>query len=370
MEENNVLIKNVVEQPKIIVHRQRKLKILVFSLIILLVIFLVYLLINSPAKKSGSKFQTSQSTITASPTPFPFRELTIPYLRERTYKSALSSLEKYFENQSYTEYLTSYDSDGFKINGLLTEPKGEKPVKGWPAIVFIHGYIPPTQYQTTSRYADYVDYLARNGFVVFKIDLRGNGNSEGEPGGAYYSSDYVIDTLNAYAALQSSSFVDPTKIGLWGHSMAGNVVMRSFASKPTIPAVVVWAGAGYSYTDLLQYKINDQSYQPPVTSTNRVRQRQLLMNTYGQPSSTSAFWKEVAPTSYLNDLKGAIEINHAVDDDVVNIGYSRNLNALLDKTSVPHEFYEYPSGGHNIQGVSFTSAMENTVRFFKKYLGN
>ena len=41
---------------------------------------------------------------------------------------------------------------------------------------------------------------------------------------------------------------------------------------------------------------------------------------------------------------------------------------LLDKTNVPHELFEYPSGGHNISGTSFSIAMERTVAFFKKYL--
>ena len=138
------------------------------------------------------------------PTPFPFEDLTIPYLRQKTYKSSLGDLQQFDQNASYTSYLTSYTSEGLKINGLLTVPTGSAPVGGWPAIVFVHGYIPPDQYTTTSGYVDYVDYLARNGFVVFKIDLRGNGNSEGKPAGAYYSAGYVIDTLNAYAALQSA----------------------------------------------------------------------------------------------------------------------------------------------------------------------
>jgi len=144
--------------------------------------------------------------------------------------------------------------------------------------------------------------------------------------------------------------------------------MRSFAAKPTIPAVVIWAGAGYSYTDLTKYRINDQSYHPPQLTYDRSQSRQKMSSLYGQPSATSAFWKQVAPTNYLDDLKGAIQINHAVDDDVVNIGYSRDLIKLLDKTTVHHELYEYPSGGHNISGVSFTQAMERTVSFYKKYL--
>src|SRR3972149_5220919 len=163
----------------------------------------------------------SKDELFSVPTPFPFQELTIPYLRERDYESSLGELTRYSDNGSYTAYLTNYESDGLKINGLLTIPKSEPPEGGFPAIVFVHGYIAPTIYQTTERYNDYVNYLAKNGFGVFKIDLRGHDASEGEASGAYYSGDYVIDTLNAYAALESFDLVNPNRIGLWGHSMAG-----------------------------------------------------------------------------------------------------------------------------------------------------
>lgn len=305
-----------------------------------------------------------------SPTPFPFEEMTIPYLRAKEFKSSLGELQPVSENASYTSYLTSYTSEGLKINGLLTKPVGETPEKGFPAIVFIHGYIPPIQYQTLEKYVDHVDFLARNGFVVFKIDLRGHGNSEGEAGGGYYSADYVLDSLNAYAALQSADFINPKAIGLWGHSMAGNVVLRSLAAKVEIPAVVIWAGAGFTYLDLNEYSISDSSYQPPPQNTERTKKRQELRELYGNPVDGNPFWKLVAPTDYLKDIKGAIQLNHAVNDEVVNIEYSRNLNRILDKTSVIHEFHELSSGGHNISGSAFTQAMQNTVDFFKKHLNN
>lgn len=305
---------------------------------------------------------------TPTPTPFPFQELTIPYLRSRQYVSSVGEQTKLYETASYTAYMASYLSDGLRINGLLTVPKGEQQAGGYPAIVFVHGYIPPAQYRTRQQYYDYVDYLARNGFVVFKIDLRGHADSAGEAGGGYYSSDYVIDTLNAVAALESLSTVNRSAIGLWGHSMAGNVVMRSFAVKPTIPGVVVWAGAGYTYTDLREFRISDASYRPPANNTERQRQRQLLFDTHGQPSTDSAFWKQVAVTEYLPELRGAVEVHHAVDDAVVHIGYSRNLMQLLDRTAVPHRLYEYASGGHNISGASFGQAMQRTVEFYRTRL--
>ncbi len=304
-----------------------------------------------------------------SPSPFPFREMTIPYLREREYTSKLDELVTVSENVSYTSFLTSYNSDGYKIHALLTKPVGDMPAGGWPGIVFIHGYIPPALYETNGEaYSSYVDYLARNGFVVLKIDLRGHGISEGEPGGGYYGSDYVVDALNAYAALESTDFVG--KVGMWGHSMAGNILMRSFAIKPEIPAIVIWGGAVYSYTDMQKYGIQDTSYRPPMPTNNaqRLQRRRELFERHGSPSAQSNFWQLVAPSSFLKNLKGAVALHHAINDDVVNVGYSRDLVALMEEASVEHEFYEYESGGHNITGGSFTLAMDRTVAFFDKHL--
>ncbi len=332
-----------------------------------------------------------KTIIVPTPTPYPYEDLTIPYLRQLTYKSSLSDLQQIDQNANYISYLTSYLSDGLKINGLLTVPTGTPPDGGWPAIVFVHGYIPPKEYTTLGRYVDYVDYLARNGFVVFKIDLRGNGDSEGEPAGAYYSAGYVKDTLNAYAALQATHIastsatpivsatpgedlqINPKKIGLWGHSMAGNIVMRAWATKPDIPAVVIWSGAGYTYTDLQKYKLNDPSYQPSptdpeATTSASFRLRRQLQRLYGKPDLKNHFWHDLAPVSYLSDLKGAIQIDQAQDDTVVNIGYNRDLIKLFDATTVVHRMNEFPTGGHNISGPSFDEAMQDTVAFYKKYL--
>jgi dipeptidyl aminopeptidase/acylaminoacyl peptidase len=304
----------------------------------------------------------------AKPTPMLFEEMTVPYLRQRSYESNLAQLQKISEAPNYTTYLTSYNSDGLKINALLTQPTGEKPPGGWPAIVFVHGYIPPTQYRTTEKYVEYVNYLARNGFVVLKIDLRGHGSSEGEPGGGYYSSDYVIDTLNARTALKNADFVNRDRVGLWGHSMAGNVILRSSVAAQNIPAVVIWAGAGYTYTDLRTYRISDTSYRPQPSDSEQQRKRRELFNVHGDFSQDSEFWKQVVPTNYLSDTAGAIQLNHAVDDTVVNVEYSRNLNKILNTTPLPHELHEYPSGEHNISGPSFLLAMQNTVAFYKKHL--
>lgn len=323
---------------------------------------------SSPQQKPQTAIGQAQTAIKDLVQPDPFEDLTIPYLREREYSSSLAELSSISENADYSSYLTSYDSDGLKINGLLTQPKGDMPEGGWPAIVFIHGYVPPTQYRTQERYVDYVNYLARNGYVVFKIDLRGHGDSEGEPGGAYYSSDYVIDALNAYSALQNADFVNESKIGLWGHSMAGNIALRSVAVKKDIPAVVIWGGAGFTYDDLRAFRISDSSYQRPSQETPSQQRRNQLFERHGQFDANNDFWKKIVPINYLEGVSTKIQLDHAINDEVVSVEYSRNLVKVLQGTYIEPILNEYPSGGHNISGASFGTAMQNTVNFFDEVL--
>ena len=331
----------------------------------------VYLALRSNNGNNAVVATTENLTenIQTIPTPFPFQEMTIPALKSRSYKSQLGQLEKLSENAFYTSYMTNYDSDGLKVNGLLTVPKKENGGSLYPAIVFVHGYIPPQEYQTNVNYATYVDYLAKSGLVVFKIDLRGHADSEGEAGGAYYSDDYIVDTLNAVEALRSSEIVDPDLIGLWGHSMGGNVVFRSFAAG-NIPAVVIWAGAGYTYSDLQEYMIDDNSYRPQPTDSPRSRERQKLRDAYGNFDSEHWFWKQIPATNYLDGVTGAVQLHHAVDDNVVSIEYSRNLIKALDGSGIKYDLNEYQSGGHNLTGQTFNQAMQKTVEFFKDNLSS
>lgn len=355
-------------KPKTPKKRSKKPLMLIILLLTFFLIIMFFLFVPRVDDEASKNESQKTAAILPTPTTGPFDDMTIPYLRAKKYTGKINELSRIGANQNYTSYLTSYNSDGLKINGLLTVPNEERPLEGYPAIIFIHGYIPPTIYETLTNYSAYVDYLARNGFVVFKIDLRGHADSEGEASGAYYSGDYIVDVLNAYSALQGYEDVNPSKIGIWGHSMAGNVTLRALAAKPEIPAAVIWAGAVYTYSDMQELGIQDNSYRPPTDNTNRQRRRDQLFETYGQFSPDNPFWQKVAPTNYLNDIKGAIQLNHAVDDYVVSIEYSRGLAKLLSDSKVPHELKEYQSGGHNLAGDSFNLAMQNTVDFFNNHI--
>ncbi len=301
------------------------------------------------------------------PTPHP---ATIPGLRETPLNpTSLTIKETYTSTSTYTSYRASYTSDGLTIYGLLTIPKETPPPEGFPAIVFLHGYIPPAQYRTPERYVSYVDGLAKSGFIVFKIDYRGHDESEGEAGGGYFSPGYVRDTLHAVSALRQDTRVNAQAIGLWGHSMSGNIALRSAVVDRNIQALVVWGGAVFSYEDRIAYGLNDNSFvRQRDSEQNIISRSRAIIEEYGEFSSTSPFWQQMAPTNYLSDLNTAIQLHHAENDSVVNANYSRDLQALLESAEKTHEVYFYPSGGHDLEGTSFTPAMERTVEFFREHL--
>jgi dipeptidyl aminopeptidase/acylaminoacyl peptidase len=304
--------------------------------------------------------------------------ISIDYLRTLKIDSPAPVIEEELSDGSnYKKYVASYISEGNKIYGYLTVPIGTPPEGGYPAIVFNHGYIPPAQYVTTQNYVSYVDSLARNGFVVFKIDLRGHGNSEGNATGSYFSSAYTIDAVSAVKSLQKYESVNPERIGIWGHSMSGNLVLRAMLVSDDIKAGVIWAGAVYSYEDFGKYGISDNSYvrrpqQPSEQREDLHRENspevQKLRDNPEEVDLNSDFWTSISLTKNINYFSGALALHHAVNDDVVDIGYSRELAEVLKSAGKDYSVYEYEGGGHNIVSPYYETAMQRTVDFFNEKL--
>ncbi|MBZ0298249.1 MAG: alpha/beta fold hydrolase [Anaerolineae bacterium] len=313
---------------------------------------------EEPTEESTPEFEVGQ-------------ELTIDVLRQREIEGSDILVEQTLQNGvNYAQYIASYTSEGNKIYGLLTIPLGDVPEGGFKAIVFNHGFIPPATYRTTERYVAYVDALARSGFVVFKIDLRGHGDSEGEPQGSYFSPDYAIDAISALKSLQRMDIVDPQGIGMWGHSMAGNLVLRAMLMEPDVKAGVIWAGAVYSYDDLTRYGISDPSFTPSVAQQQFPTRRmgQILRETYGSPDSSVPYWQAVSLTEHIDLLESPLQLHHALNDDVVNVAYSYDLSTVLQQHGKFHELYTYEGGGHNISSPYFEEAMRRTILFFQAHL--
>lgn len=289
--------------------------------------------------------------------------------------SDLKVEEELAPGSNYTRQIVSYQSEGNKIYALLTIPQGEKPKTGWPVVIFNHGFIPPNVYRTTERYIAYTDAFSRNGYIVFRSDYRGHGNSEGEAKGGYSNNDYTIDVLNGLNSVRKLDVADTNRIGMWGHSMGGYITLRSMVVDKDIKAGVIWGGVVGSYPTLLEkwrrgpsISVTPSAGEPSITPISGSRGwRNELVRLFGSPAANKVFWNSISANTYLKDIGGPIQLHHGTQDESVPHVLSEILKKELDEAGKTGELYLYEGDDHDIT-TNFGVAMQRSVEFFDKYV--
>ncbi len=294
----------------------------------------------------------------------PAHPLSIESLRQGNYPGSELVIEQTLSpGSNYARFIASYQSEGLKQFGLLTIPTGQKPESGWPVIIFNHGYIPPEEYRTTERYIAYTDGFSRNGYILFRPDYRGHGNSEGEAAGGYGSNAYTIDVLNAVASVKKHPDVDVDRIGMWGHSMGGHITLRSMVVIQDIKAGVIWAGVVASYPDLLTNWRRSNRPTPVITQPNRRRWRDELTRLFGTPEDNLAAWNSISANAFLSDISGPVQLHHGTADTSVPFEFSQKLEKQMQEAGKEVESYIYDGDDHNLS-QSFSVAMQRSLAFF------
>lgn len=345
------------------------MKLLIAGAIFIAIIFLFVILNNNSQKDSFTNYATDNlNNLEDKGEAVDSHPLSIEYVRSIEHSGSEITIEETLvSGVNYDKYIVSYQSDGFKIYALLTVPQGEKPKNGWPVVIFNHGYIAPSEYRTTERYIAYTDAFSRNGYIVFKSDYRGHGNSEGEPSGAYGSNNYTIDVLNAVSSIKKYKDADPDRIGMWGHSMGGFITLRNMVVNKDIKAGVIWAGVVASYQDLLNnWRRRNPSASPFPGNTSR-SWRQTLTAQFGAPENNSSFWNSISANSFLSDVSGPIQLHHGTADESVPVEFSKKLDRQLKEAGKTSELYIYEGDDHNISN-NLILALQRSVDFFDKYL--
>lgn len=293
-------------------------------------------------------------TITPSPPPDPYADLTVEALAARSYGGGLLDIiDTLEENDQWTRYLITYPSDGLTIYGHLTVPNvGSR----FPVVIMLHGYIPPAEYETVAYTRRYADALAEAGFMVIHPNLRNYPPSDS--GENPYRIGMAVDVLNLLAIVRAQSAdplgylrrADADSIHLWGHSMGGGVALRVMTvnNAPYLKTAVLYGSMsgdeGVNYGRIQQWSNGERG----------------AFELAAPPETLAA----ISPIHHLGRIKAAISIHHSDADDVVPLAWSEDLCALLQALGKAVACYTYHGAPHTFNGANDALFMERVAAFF------
>lgn len=144
-----------------------------------------------------------------------------------------------------------------------------------PAIVMAHGFSCVKEQclgGVAERFAD-------AGFVVLLFDYRCFGQSGGEPRGQLFPLDQIEDYRNAITWLSDHPGVDPGRIGVWGTSFSGGLVLHLSVFDRRIKATVAQVPSVLNYENrwAVDHGVGD-TFAPVLLQDRIARYRTGVVN--------------------------------------------------------------------------------------------
>ncbi|WP_040836936.1 alpha/beta hydrolase family protein [Nocardia brevicatena] len=151
----------------------------------------------------------------------------------------------------YVSEDVTYRSGDITVAGTLTRPEGQGP---FPAVLLITGSGPQDRNEELMGHKPFLvlsDVLTRVGYAVLRVDDRGVGGTGGVLQEAGYD-DLTTDIRAGLDFLRGRPEIDPTRVGLLGHS-EGGYLAPLVAARPDsgVAFVISMAGPAVSGADIL-----------------------------------------------------------------------------------------------------------------------
>ena len=146
-----------------------------------------------------------------------------------------------------SHYGTLHTRDGLRLRTILTRPEGAS--GRLPAILFVQWLSCDTielPESNRSGWARMMRAIAqRPGMVLWRTEKAGVGDSEGDCARLDYDTE-LAHHREALQALQSSPYVDPRRIVVFGASMGANMAPL-VARGNDVAGVMVWGGGAHTW---------------------------------------------------------------------------------------------------------------------------
>lgn len=311
-----------------------------------------------------------------SPTPHPLAPFTLDALRGRPKAGGpITTRAVLEENEAYVRSYIDYPSDGLTITGVMHTPHGEGP---FPVLVLLHGYWNRDSYVAGTDTWQAADYFARQGYLVLSPDLRSWGESD--TGLSLFHMGLVSDILNLISVVPSLAAADPTRIGLWGHSMGGGLATKVLTVDDRVSAAVLYAPNSADDADLLarwgpgclpgQIESADTTCNPADVILENTPAE--IVEAYLAATTDPDFLRQVAPIYHLDRVTAPLQIHIGTADGAgmadTPPDWSAKLAEALETAGKDIDYFVYANEGHFFGDASWLQMMERASMLFSREL--
>lgn len=281
----------------------------------------------------------------------PLEKYSFENLRKREYQGSEIELEKVIkEEEKYTSWLFSFQSDGQKVTGMANLPKKQGQL---PVIIMLRGYADDEIYFTGLGTRKAAGVFAENGFLTLAPDFLGFGGSDTSSADILEARfERPITALNLIASIKSLSEANPDKVFMWGHSNGGQIALSVLEiSQKNIPTVL-WAPVTKGFPEsVLQYmtEMDDQGLKVKKAIDGF---QDLYDSNY---FSIDHYWQ---------DIVSPLQVHQGTADEYIKTEWTNDFIQTLKDLGKNVIYYQYSGNDHNLS-KDWDIVVSRDLKFFQ-----
>ena len=229
-------------------------------------------------------------------------------------------------------FMTFKAKDGTDLNAFMLKPTDFDASKKYPVLVY--QYSGPGSQNATNSWSGSHYYwhqlLVQKGYLIVVVDTRGTGargvefkkQTYGQLG--KYEVEDLIETGKQLAAM---SYVDGSRLGVWGWSYGGYM-----------SSLTLFKGNDVFKTAIAVAPVSNWRYYDTVYTERYM----------GLPQDNGSGYDDNSPVSHTDKLKGNYLLIHGTGDDNVHFQNAVALQARLIKSGKQFQSFYYPDLAHSL----------------------
>lgn len=250
------------------------------------------------------------------------------------------------------------------VTGVINLPKASGT---YPILLMLRGYIPPEKYKPGAGTQPSAAVFSTQDIVTIAPDFLGFGGSDARSEDAYEARfQTYTTTLSLLSSLSTLNIaldasysgqirVDPTRIGLWGHSNGGHIALATLAITRAKYPTVLWAPVSKSFPySVLAFSDEDD---------DRGKSQRAELARFETLYDTALF----DPAAYYDRIDAPLQIHQGTVDTAVPFWWSDELVKTLKRNDATVEYHVYPGSDHNLR-PAWNEVVKNSMDFYTTHL--